>query len=73
MSYQIGVWVTAWGRYNLWRIASVCMDRVIYGDTDSLIGIFNDRDKQMFKAYDAWLEDRAKEVCAKYPNIDISK
>lgn len=73
MSYQIGVWVTAWGRYNLWRIASVCMDRVIYGDTDSLIGTFDERDKHVFEAYDAWLKDRAKAVCAKYPNINPSK
>lgn len=36
LSYQLGIWVTAWARFNLWSIILPLDRYVLYGDTDSL-------------------------------------
>ncbi len=36
LSYQLGIFVTAWARYNLWSIILPLDRYVLYGDTDSL-------------------------------------
>lgn len=59
LSYQIGVWVTAWQRYSLWSVLLSAEDRVAYRDTDSLIGSLSDDD---FSSWEYFLKGRRKEI-----------
>lgn len=60
--FQLGCWVTAWARHNLWdailaeyKLADgsvVKFDKkVVYCDTDSCKGMFNDKDLEWFDDY----------------------
>ena len=49
--YQIGCWVTAWARSNLWDAIEALDERVVYGDTDSVKGMFTDDDLKWFEEY----------------------
>lgn len=69
LSYQIGIWVTAWARHNLWSFILPADHRVVYGDTDSLMGKFVDEDHVRFAEWDAWLTNRRQEINRIYPEI----
>lgn len=49
--YQVGVWVTAWARHNLWDAILHLDKKVVYCDTDSIKGVFDDDDMDWFNAY----------------------
>lgn len=51
--YQIGVWVTAWARYNLWQGILALDDYVVYCDTDSIKGVFGPQQDKWFEDYNA--------------------
>lgn len=72
-AYQWGVWITAYGRYNLWK----CMQHkegnkkvdedVIYCDTDSL----KICDEYDFNWYNNEIDEKMKKAC-EYHNIDFN-
>lgn len=66
LSYQIGVWVTAWARHILWSIILPNDNKIVYRDTDSLTGRINDK---TFETYHNWLIKRRKEIHDIYPSI----
>lgn len=67
--YQIGVWVAAWARHNLWD-GILALDRhVAYGDTDSLKGVFTDKDLKWFDDMNAQIMAE-NELAAKELGID---
>lgn len=55
--YQIGVWVTAWARHNLWEAILKLDEHIVYCDTDSIKGVFTKEDIE-------WIEDFNKEIFA---------
>lgn len=70
LPYAIGVWTTAWGRFNLWQFVLEMEDRTLYGDTDSLMGLFNDEDIQHFQAWERWMDERREKICSVYAGIE---
>lgn len=69
LPYQVGVWVTAWCRYMLWQFALPANENVLYGDTDSLIGGFNDSDRKRFSDWEDWMDVRRGKICSIYDTI----
>ena len=71
--YQWGVWVAAWARFELLRLFGVlCLDkqsdgskrynyRILYCDTDSLIGY--DLDTNIIAQYNANVKARVRDLC----------
>lgn len=72
LTYQIGVWVTAWARHNLSEAIIALDDRVAYGDTDSIKGPFTDEDLLWVNDYNDRVMKDIKKVCARY-NIPIKR
>lgn len=70
LPYQVGVWVAAWGRFNLWQFIIDMEKRVIYGDTDSMFGKFTEEDKKRFKDWEDWMDERRKKICTFYPELE---
>lgn len=65
LTYQIGIWVTAWARHNLWDFILQFDDKIVYCDTDSIKGFFDDTDLQWIDRYNdkiAQLEDYVASV-----------
>ena len=67
--YQVGVWVTAWARHNLWDAIEHLDTKTVYCDTDSIKGIFDDDDLAWFNQYNdsVWAQCMR---CAKALGID---
>lgn len=70
-TYQIGVWVAAWARHNLWDAILELDFRTVYCDTDSIKGIFTDEDLDWFNNYNNKIWKQCEKV-AKIRNIDIN-
>ena len=49
--YQIGVWVTAWARHNLFDAIIALDERTVYCDTDSIKGVYTDEDTKWIEEY----------------------
>lgn len=62
MTYPIGTYVTAYARSSLWNFILKLDKHVIYGDTDSLKGIFDADDIAVIDAYNEWVEQREREI-----------
>ena len=71
--FQLGCWVTAWARHNLWDaiLAEYKLEdgsvvkfdsKVVYCDTDSCKGMFNDKDLEWFDNYNKNIADIQKMV-----------
>lgn len=71
LTYQIGVWVTAFARNNLWQLILKMDKHVANGDTDSLKGPFDDTDMQYINDYNNWVTERQAEV-ASLLNFDVA-
>lgn len=71
LTYQIGVWVTAFARNNLWQLILKMDNHVANGDTDSLKGPFDDTDMQYINEYNDWVTERQTEV-ASLLNFDVN-
>lgn len=69
-TYQIGCWITAWARHNLWDAIFAMDKKVVYCDTDSVKGMFTDDDMKWFDDYNESIWKLCEEV-AKERNIDI--
>ena len=69
-TYQIGVWVTAWARHNLWDAIRQFDEKIVYCDTDSVKGLLNDQDLKWFNEYNDNIMRLAAKVCIHY-NLDI--
>ena len=41
LPYQVGVWITAFARQNLWNLINIIDENIIYTDTDSVKYIYN--------------------------------
>lgn len=60
--FQLGCWVTAWARHNLWD-AIIHFDRkTVYCDTDSCKGLYTDADTKWFDDYNENIADIQKIV-----------
>ena len=69
LSYQIGVWVTAWARYNLWSLIlqfdkGITGSYVLYGDTDSLF-LRDGCNLSIVKKYNEKVEYLERDVAAR--------
>ena len=64
LHFAIGCFVTAYSRSNLWYILKQCDNHVVYGDTDSLKGPFDECDIEVIDAYNKWVVEREREVAA---------
>lgn len=64
MTYPIGTYVTAYARSSLWGFILELDKHVIYGDTDSLKGVFDDEDIKVINAYNKWVEQRERDIAA---------
>lgn len=61
---QDGIVIVSAARYCLWRLMIDGLDpHVVYGDTDSLKGLFNDHDKKIIDAYNQRVKDQQDKVC----------
>lgn len=58
--YQFGVWVTAWGRYELQKVIDMCGQDFVYCDTDS-VKFKNHIHLQQIEKYNTDIRQRAKE------------
>lgn len=68
-TYQIGVWVTAWARHNLWDAIQHLDFKTVYCDTDSIKGLFDDNDLKWFDDYNKGVWDQCMK-CAKARGIN---
>ena len=64
LAYQMGIWVTAWARHNLWDFILKMDKRIVYCDTDSIKGVFNENDIDFVKEYNKHIEEIENEVAA---------
>lgn len=71
LSFSIGVWVTAWARYNLLSNLIKLDSNVIYADTDSL-KLLEGYDKKVINNYNKDVIDRIKYV-SKMLNISFER
>lgn len=62
LTYDIGIFITAYARYDLWHLISQMDEHVVYGDTDSLKGIFDDKDIEVINRYNEWVVATEKRV-----------
>lgn len=70
--YQVGIWVTAWARHNLFDFIIKLDERVAYCDTDSIKGVFTDEDLKFIEDYNKNIEALENKV-AKIIGIDPAK
>lgn len=70
--YQIGIWVTAWARHNLFDFIIKLDERVVYCDTDSIKGVFTDEDIQFVEDYNKKIAD-LENIVANKLGIDPAK
>lgn len=57
LAYQHGIWVTSWARHNLWDFIIELDKRIVYCDTDSIKGLFNEKDLKFIEKYNKQIED----------------
>lgn len=60
--YQIGVWVTAWARFNLWCGILALDDYIAYCDTDSIKGIFTEEQDRWFEEFNEQIIEENKKA-----------
>lgn len=75
LTYQWGVWVTAWARYDLLSTIAYSKkfaDSVIYCDTDSIKKIPCEDDNKAFESKNKEILDGIKDMC-EYYNIDFNR
>lgn len=66
LSYQIGVWVAAWARHNLWDAIIHLDKKVVYCDTDSIKGFFDEKDLAWFDDYNAGVVSLCNAMADRY-------
>ena len=71
-TYQIGVWIPAWARHNLWDAIFQLDEKIVYCDTDSVKGLFDDEDIQWFSDYNIHVGELQKRVADHY-GFDVVK
>lgn len=64
LAYQHGVWVTSWARHCLWEFIIAMDERVVYCDTDSIKGLFTDKDLKFVDKYNKNIEKLQAKVAA---------
>lgn len=72
ISYQLGVWCTAWARHNLWDCIGAQDDngdffmdeKIVYCDTDSTKGLFGAEEIAWFDRYNEGIADIERKVAA---------
>lgn len=62
ITYPIGTFVTAYARSSLWYFILKLDKHVIYGDTDSLKGLFDAEDISFINEYNEWVAEREREI-----------
>lgn len=72
LSYEWGVFVTAYARYNITRAIINCAEDFIYCDTDSVKIKNAENHKEFFKEYNKSITEKLTKAL-KHHNIDISK
>ena len=66
ITYQIGVWVTAFARMRLWDAIFEFDSKVVYCDTDSVKGHFTDDDIKWFEDYNDGIAKIQNDIAAMY-------
>lgn len=56
-AYQFGVWITAWARWILWSFIIHFDTKIVYYDTDSIKGLFDDDDVAYVEQWNKDLAD----------------
>lgn len=70
-TYQIGVWIPAWARHNLWDAIFQLDSKIVYCDTDSVKGLFDDNDIKWFANYNKHIGELQERVSNHYGfNVD---
>lgn len=72
LAYQMGIWVTAWARHNLWDFIIKLDRHIAYCDTDSIKGLFDENDMEFVKEYNKNIEEIENDVATKLgfdPNL----
>lgn len=64
-SFQLGIWVTAWARHRLWDFILHFDEKIIYCDTDSIKGLFDDEDLKWIEEYNNKIADLEANVASK--------
>ena len=64
IAYQHGVWVTAWARHCLWEFILKMDQHIIYCDTDSIKGIFTDKELKIVEQYNKNIEKLQAKVAS---------
>lgn len=65
LAYQMGIWVTAWARHNLWDFILKMDKHIAYCDTDSIKGLFDENDMKFVEDYNKTIEAIENEVATK--------
>ena len=71
ISYPWGVWVTAYARYNLWKILIQLNEDYVYADTDSLKIINYEKYIPIIEKYNRDITEKIKK-CLAFNRIDAS-
>lgn len=71
-TYQIGVWIPAFARHRLWDAILQFDSKVVYCDTDSIKGHFNDEDVKWFEDYNHYIGSLQEKV-ANYYNFSVDR
>ena len=71
-TYQIGVWIPAWARHNLWDAILEFDSKTVYCDTDSIKGLFTDEDIKWFDNYNIHVGELQQKVATHY-NFTVDK
>lgn len=71
-TYQIGVWIPAIARHRLWDAILHFDSKVVYCDTDSIKGYFDDTDIQWFDDYNKYIGSLQQKVANHY-NFDVER
>lgn len=56
LAYQHGIWITSWARHNLWDFILQFDEKIVYCDTDSIKGFFDDEDLKWIEEYNKRIE-----------------
>ena len=70
-TWGIGVYTTAIARYRLWTAIFEFDDKIVYCDTDSAKGLFDDEDLKWFDNYNLYIGE-LQQKCADYYDFDSS-
>ena len=65
LAYQMGIWVTAWARHNLWDFIIKMDKHIAYCDTDSIKGLFDENDMKFVTEYNKSIEELENNVAKK--------